>query len=72
MARKRSPIPRVHLVIKLTLYPERDADLLQSIETTSNKAQMVIDALRGRPVAKKPPAPDEEAELRDAIANLLM
>lgn len=72
MARRRKAVRPVKVTIKLTLCPERDADLLQAIETAPNRAQLVLDALRGRPVASKPVEIDEADELRDAIAGMLM
>lgn len=70
MARRRKAVRPVKVTIKLTLCPERDADLLQAIETAPNRAQLVLDALRGRPVARLIEVPAED--LRDELSDFLM
>jgi hypothetical protein len=69
MARKRKSTPTVQRVIKLTLDPARDADLIEQIDTAPNKARLVENALRGhRPAAQ---AKEVKPKVRDQLVAFL-
>ena len=68
MARRRLATRPVKRMVKLTLHPERDADIIALIDEAPNKAQLLMDALRGHaPTPEKVEAEDDLADALDAF-----
>lgn len=67
--RKRNPSPSVERVIKLTLHPVNDADLLETIDSADNKARLVKNALRGHRPAQQ--AKEVKPKVRDQLVAFL-
>lgn len=61
----------VRRVIKLTLDPRADADVIAAIDTAPNKARLVLDALRGRPVTPAIAQTESDALAEDLAAFVM-
>lgn len=72
MGRKRSPVQLVKRVIKISLHPERQRELINLIDTAPNKSRLVVNALEGRQPAQSPNIPEERDEMREQLADFLM
>lgn len=59
----------VERVIKLTLHPVHDADLLETIDTAENKARLVKNALRGHKPTTQ--AKEVKPKVRDQLVAFL-
>jgi len=70
VARRRLTTRPVKRVVKLTLHPERDADIIALIDEAPNKAQLFTDALRGH--APTPAKVEAEDDLADALDAFVM
>jgi hypothetical protein len=62
----------VKRVIKLTLDPRADAELIAAIDVAPNKARLIVDALRGRPVSVVTATPAERDALAEDLAAFVM
>lgn len=73
MGRKRSPVQLVKRVIKISLHPERQRELINLIDTAPNKSRLVVNALEGRqPATEQPTMPADRDEMREQLADFLM
>lgn len=72
MGRKRSPVQLVKRVIKISLHPERQRDLINLIDRASHKGRLIIDALEGRRQIEAPAPADEDGELLTQLEEFLM
>lgn len=72
MGRKRSPVQLVKRVIKVSLHPERQRDLINLIDAAPNKSRLIVNALEGRRQVEAPAVTDEGDELREQLEGFLM
>ncbi len=72
MGRKRSPVQLVKRVIKISLHPERQRDLINMIDIAPNKGRLIVNALEGRQPVQSPTVSEEHDEMREQLSDFLM